>query len=101
MQYRLRHLNSGRLVIDQEVEIGGKKMKTLGLGPHVIMKNLSNFSDKQIEKIGNEMKEIETLDGYEIENLPSDALPEDLAEYDRRSRFRIISTNPSLDSRIK
>ena len=47
------------------------------------------------------MKEIESLDGYEIENLPSDALPEDLAEYDRRSRFRIISTNPSLDSRIK
>ena len=46
-------------------------MKTLGLGPHVIMKNLSNFSDKQIEKIGHEMREIETLDGYIIEDLPS------------------------------
>ena len=76
-------------------------MKTLGLGPHVMMKNLANFSDKHIDKIGHEMKEIETLDGYQIENLPSDALPNDLAEYDRRSRFRIISTNPSLDSRIK
>lgn len=76
-------------------------MKTLGLGPHIRMKNLVNFSEKQIEKIGHEMKEIETLDGYEMENLPSDVIPNDLAEYDRRSRFRIISTNPSLDSRIK
>ena len=76
-------------------------MKTLGLGPHVKMKNFTNFSDKQIDKIGHEMKEIETLDGYELENCLSDAAPNDLAEYDRRSRFRIISTNPSLDSRIK
>jgi hypothetical protein len=50
-------------------------MRTLGLGPHVIMKNLSNFSEKLIEKLGAEMKEIETLDGYILEDMQTDSSP--------------------------
>lgn len=76
------------------------KMRTLGLGPHVIMKNLANFSEKLIEKLGPEIKEIETLDGYIIEDMQTDMSPKTMEELDIRSRFRIISTNPSLDPRI-
>lgn len=49
MEYRLRHLNTGWLVIDQEIEVEGVKMRTLGLGPHVRIKNLSFFSEKTVE----------------------------------------------------
>ena len=75
-------------------------MRTLGLGPHVIMKNLANFSEKLIEKLGSEMKEIETLDGYILEDMQTDSSPQSMEELDIRSRFRIISTNPSMDPRI-
>lgn len=51
------------------------KMRTLGLGPHVIMKNLPNFSEKLIEKLGAEMKEIETLEGYKLEDMQTDSSP--------------------------
>lgn len=33
--FRLRHLNSGRLVVTQQATIGGKQIATLGLGDHV------------------------------------------------------------------
>ena len=75
-------------------------MRTLGLGPHVIMKNLPNFSEKLIEKLGPEMKEIETLDGYIMEDMQTSSSPSTMEELDIRSRFRIISTNPSMDPRI-
>ena len=75
-------------------------MRTLGLGPHVIIKNLANFSEKLIEKLGPEMKEIEILNGYIIEDMQTDSSPKNMEELDQRSRFRIISTNPSMDPRI-
>ena len=45
-QYRLRHLNTGRLVIDKEIVLNGLKMRTLGLAPHLVAKNLANLSEK-------------------------------------------------------
>jgi len=47
------------------------------------------------------MKELESTDGYLVEDMQTDAAPKTMAELDQRSRFRIISTNPSLDPRIK
>jgi len=35
IDYRLRHLNTGRLVIDQEICYNGVQIKTLGLSPHI------------------------------------------------------------------
>jgi len=49
MEYRLRHLNTGRLVIDKEIEVDGVKIRTLCLGPHVRIKNLPFFSEKIVE----------------------------------------------------
>lgn len=57
-------------------------MRTLGLGPHVIMKSLANFSEKLIEKVPSEMKEIETLDGYIIEDMQTDMSPQTMEELD-------------------
>ena len=47
------------------------------------------------------MKELESIEAYLLEDMQTDACPKTLAELDQRSRFRIISTNPSLDPRIK
>jgi len=99
--YRLRHMNTGRLVIDQEIEINGMKMRTLGLAPHVCLKNLHHMSEKQLETVNGELKELDKTSAYYIEDLQSAKSPGTYAELDRRSRFRIISTSPSLDTRIK
>jgi hypothetical protein len=46
IHYRLRHINTGRLVIDQEILYNGIKLRTLGLSPHLLAKNLRDLSDK-------------------------------------------------------
>ena len=46
LQYRLRHFNTGRLVIDQEIEYNGEKLRTLGLAPHLVALNMANLSEK-------------------------------------------------------
>ena len=35
IHYRLRHLNTGRLVINQEISFNGISLLTLGLSPHI------------------------------------------------------------------
>ena len=49
VQYRLRHLNTGRLVIDQEIFYDGIRMRTLGLAPHLQASNLEKLSEKQVD----------------------------------------------------
>jgi hypothetical protein len=58
VHYRLRHLNTGRLVIDQEIDINGIKIRTLGLAPHLVAKNLPNLSDKLVESVGIDLIEL-------------------------------------------
>lgn len=103
--YRLRHLNTGRLIIDQEIEYQGIKIRTIGLSPHLVIKSLvDRFSEKNFDKEGLVLKsldELENFSNFEIENIENcDSTPIDYEDLDRRSRFRIFSTSPSLDTRI-
>jgi hypothetical protein len=100
VHYRLRHLNTGRLVIDQEIDINGITMRTLGLAPHLVAKNLHNLSDKLVESVGIDLKELGNPNNYIVEK-DVDGFPKNYEELDKRSRFRIITTSPSLDTRIK
>lgn len=68
-QYRLRHLNTGRLVIDQYIDINGVKMRTLGLGPHLSCKNISTLSDKLIETVRSEVELIDNGDNFNIPDV--------------------------------
>lgn len=99
IMYRLRHLNTGRLVIDQEIVYNGIKIRTLGLAPHLIIEDLSKFSEKSIEAAQQDLEDQDHPSKFKIKD-PGVALST-YAEIDRRSRFRIISTSPSLDTRIK
>lgn len=102
VHYRFRHLNTGRLIIDQEIEQAMGKMRTLGLSPHLCAKNLSSLSDKFCEQLAAELKELSNNANYDLDKGHEAAYaPKDYAEIDKRSRFRIISTSPSLDPRIK
>ena len=104
VHFRFRHLNTGRLVIDQEIEYHGNKIKTLGLGPHINIRNHTYWSERQLDD-----KDIELLGqidksskNFELEIIEdSSFMPETFEQLDQRSRFRIISTSPSLDTRIK
>lgn len=93
-------MNTGRLIVDQDIEVNGVKMKTLGLAPHMVMKNLGKISDKQCDTIQEELMALNDHDNYRVEDYAASS-PQDYAEMDRRSRFSIISTSPSLDPRIK
>ena len=48
-------MNTGRLVVDQSLDVNGVKMKSLGLGPHIIMKNLGKISDKSCDSVAAEL----------------------------------------------
>jgi len=41
-KYRLRHLNTGRLVTVQEITFNGEKVVTLGLAEHFTLKEKKN-----------------------------------------------------------
>lgn len=101
IQYRLRHLNTGRLVIDQDIVLGGCKIKTLGLSPHLSIKDVHRLSEKPLAGHEKLLAEIDSdPKNFEIAESGNSA-PIDLVELDQRSRFKITSTSPSLDQRIK
>ena len=102
--YRLRHLNTGRLVIDQEIEYKGIKIRTLGLSPHCVVNNIKEFSEKQFDMVTKQLDDIDELGEFHIEGKhgkPIAGAPISYEDLDQRSRFKIISTSPSLDPRIK
>jgi hypothetical protein len=68
IHYRLRHLNTGRLVIDQEIVYNGITMRTLGLCPHLILNNLSKYSENAIDLIQPEMQSLDETSSFGIEN---------------------------------
>ena len=49
--YRLRHLNSGRLVRSQTVTLSGKKINTLGLADHIDDKNAGELMRSSLFKL--------------------------------------------------
>lgn len=75
-------------------------MKTLGLSPHLNFSKLNTLSEKQVENVPKEMSELDNAKFYSME-ASSPSCPIDYNDLDRRSRFRIISTSPSLDTRIQ
>jgi len=96
----LRHLNTGRLVVDQQIEMNGIKMRSLSLAPHLISKNLVDLSDKSIDNVQMGLFDMQRYENYDLEDK-TDKSPQNYQELDVRSRFRLISTSPSLDDRIK
>lgn len=98
--YRLRHLATGRLVIDQDINYNGVQLKTLGLSPHIIARNLDKLSDKQCEPAKKDLESFDTDLNLTVENF-TEGTPQTYRELDLRSRFSIVSTSPSLDMRIR
>ena len=75
-------------------------MRTLGLCPHIVLNNLSSLSERHIDFIKDEMGKIDLDETYEVLK-EVDGKKCDYKYIDEWSRFRIISTSPSLDDRIK
>jgi hypothetical protein len=75
-------------------------MRTLGLSPHLVAKNLAQLSEKQVESVQQDLKDLDVATNYKVIDW-AEGSPDNYADLDRRSRFRIISTSPSLDTRIK
>lgn len=86
-------------MVDQEINFNQINMKTLGLAPHLVLKNLSSLSEKEVSKVRAQLKETDNAENYEIEDL-GDWTPKDYEDLDRRSRFKIFPTSPSEDCRI-
>jgi hypothetical protein len=87
-------------VIDQEIEVGGNLVRTLGLAPPMEFTDLASLSERQIESVKIPLKTLDQAKFYKMTSS-SPECPKDYYELDRRSRFRIISTSPSLDTRIQ
>ena len=43
-------------------------MKTLGLGPHLIMKNLGKISDKSCDSVAPDLIQLNDHDNYAVED---------------------------------
>ena len=76
----------------------------MGLSPHLVIKDVQKvYSEESLdlikEKIPGGLKQID-VDQIVMDEIMGDS-PVNYEDVDRRSRFRIISTSPSLDKRIK
>jgi hypothetical protein len=80
--FRLRHLNTGRLVTVQEITYNGQKITTLGLAPHINLEPNPHPGKGQ--------------DAYKIANGA-----DKIRELEESTLFTFISTNVDNDSRIK
>jgi hypothetical protein len=80
--------------------MNGIKMRSLSLAPHLISKNLVDLSDKSIDNVQMGLFDMQRYENYDLEDK-TDKSPQNYQELDVRSRFRLISTSPSLDDRIK
>jgi hypothetical protein len=69
IHYRLRHLNTGRLVIDQEVVYNGITMRTLGLCPHLIINNLGKYSEKSMDTMQTEFGQLDQASSFGMEEM--------------------------------
>jgi hypothetical protein len=74
-------------------------MRTLGLAPHLVPNCLSSVSGRPVESVKHLLKALDDPRSYLLDKV-SPTGPKNYEEIDRRSRFRIIQTSPSLDPRI-
>ena len=74
-------------------------MRTLGLAPHLIPNNLSSLSGRPVESVRHLLAALDDPANYLLDKL-SITGPKNYEEIDKRSRFRIIQTSPSLDTRV-
>jgi hypothetical protein len=82
MHFRLRHLNTGRLVVMQEIEHSGQKMLTVGLSEHLGV-------DISIHSKGLSSKCLLTTNNQEYMQL-----------LEENSIFRLVSTGVDMESGI-
>jgi len=80
-RYRLRHVNTGRLVTVQEITYNGEKVTTLGLAEHLPLKEKAN--------------PLKPGDTYEL------ADKERVSQLEDSTLFMFVPTNVDDDSRIK
>jgi hypothetical protein len=80
--------------------MNGIKMRSLSLAPHLVSKNLVDLSDRLIEGVQAGLADMNKYENYDLEDR-TEKSPQTYEELDIRSRFRLISTSPSLDDRIK
>jgi|LauGreDrversion4_2_1035121.scaffolds.fasta_scaffold465193_3 hypothetical protein len=80
--FRLRHINTGRLVTVQEITFNGKRMMTLGLAEHL-----------HLEMNPNPAK---SGDNYRIAESQ-----EKIKHFEESTLFTFISTNADNDARIQ
>jgi hypothetical protein len=80
--------------------MNGIKMRSLSLAPHLASKNLVDLSDKQVEGVQAGLADMNKYENYDLEDKTAKS-PQTYGELDIRSRFRLISTSPSLDDRIR
>ena len=84
-------------MIDQDINILGQSVRTLGLSPHIEMDRLGNFSDKPVsEELLAELQRVDAKGEFKMfDQLPEASrlrCPQSYKELDERSRFRIVST---------
>ena len=81
-RFRLRHLNTGRLVTVQTIDFKGEKVVTLGLAEHIKLKPNPN--------------PVRAGDNYRIADAP-----EFIQTLEDNTLFSFVPTNVDDDSRIK
>lgn len=82
MHFRLRHLNTGRLVVMQELNYNEHKILTVGLSEHLTM-------EQQFDKKGMTAKCLLTPNN-----------PEYMEVLEANSIFRLVSTGVDMESGI-
>ena len=86
MLFRLRHLNTGRLVVAQEVTFHGKSIKTVGLEQHYPVTVTVKREEGKFERVES------PIDKYQRQDIDQVA---------RNSLFRLVSTGVDIDNRIR
>ena len=86
MLFRLRHLNTGRLVVQQEIEYNGNTIRTIGLSEHYpeVSKMYINKAGKQTVHMPLTQEQTEAIKKMESNSI-----------------FRLVSTGVDTDNRIR
>jgi len=86
MNFRLRHLNTGRLVVMQELAHESQTYKTVGLSEHLPMEITTNPASKSVSK---QLVSLVCPDEEQLEIMELNSI------------FRLVSTGVDIDNRIR
>ena len=86
MLFRLRHLNSGRLVVAQEFTSNGQTIKTVGLAAHYPVTVQVKREEGRADQVAQPLDQYQRIDA---EAAKGDSL------------FRLVSTGVDIDNRIR